>query len=73
MGERVTLREVLLAAVALSPAEQQLLVSRVWNALPAPWVFPGPRPASPLAFARIRYARSGLRQWVIWPGLEGFA
>ena len=71
MGEGAGVRDVLLGLLALGPAEQRFLVDRVWGTVILARVWPGPPVTPQVVFARLRYARTGRRQWVIAPGLDG--
>lgn len=70
MAEAAGWRDVLWMLLALAPAEQRFVVDRVRGAVILARVWPGPPVAPAVVFARIRYARTGRRQWIIAPGLD---
>ena len=66
---RTTRRDIIVELLHATPAEQRLLVARMRGTELGVRIFPGPAPTPAIVYGRIRYAQTGVRQWVIAPGM----
>jgi hypothetical protein len=62
--------DLLAEFLTLSQEEWLMLMGRINGAVPRPRIVPGPAITPLTAFGRIRYARTGQRQWIVAPTLE---
>jgi hypothetical protein len=70
MISKIKRRDLLVDLLKLSAEEKLMLRGRMDGTVPRSRIVPGPAITPLREFARIRYARTGQRQWVVAPPLR---